>query len=476
MPFIEDHIANFSGTGGQFQRDALARMTGDNLFPPLLFRADVQRKQFEGTIGQSLTIPVPGLLPVDTRPRKSGVTPTPDVQPIEYYRVQPQPYGKSISVNMPGNYASAIGPYYQAKAKQVLQAGQTLNRIMRDRMFSTYLAGHAILDVVAGAGLVLTVSSLNGFATSIEASSGYPVPVSSASPKAFLRNGAAVPGSRIIGATPNDPTNPLGPGTLTLDVAAGFVATDRIDAVDASVILRPGGVTTVDGIGMADLFSLRLAQRAITRLRNNSVGPHADGFYHIHFPPDGEDALYQENAVQRQIETRGFEDDPFRKFAFGTGVGGLWYSNNECPRLGTIDTSRLVPSRPVTAPDAFCAGDIGADVVNATGISILRAIVTGGGIIQESYVDEMAYMTEAGYLGKIEARTVDNKGVEVRADGVRFIDQAPTDLFGEAVQMGWSYTGDFVPPTNRLSGLNSATSTPAYKLGVVIEAALPSGA
>jgi hypothetical protein len=471
MSFIESYASGLQGQAGQFQRDALARATGEVLFPALLFRAGVVRGKFEGTIGDSKVIAVPGLIAPNTDPRRVGVTPTPDQQTFEYYRVSPQPYGRSIAQSLPGNYASAVGPYHQAKKGITLQAAMSLNRIIRNKLYAPYLGGHGFVDVSAAAGATLTVSSLNGFSTTIDATSAYPVAVSSTNTRAVKRNGVLI-AQTIIGATPNDPLNPLGPGVLTMSAATAFVAGDRIDAVDASPIIRPNNAASVDGIGVADTFTLSLVHRAVTQLRNNSVPPHADGFYHVHFPAAGETALLGENAVQRQIETRGLEDQPFKQFAFGAGGGALFFSNTECPDLSTVMDSKLVASRPVTAPDALIAGDIGGELVNKTGVQILRAIVTGGACIMESYVDEMSYMTEAGYLGRVEARSVENRGVEVRADGIRFVDQAPTDLFGEAIQMGWSYTGDFVCPTNRLSGKGPAT----YKCAVNIEAALPSAA
>ena len=460
--FIEGFAA-----AGDMQRDALARETGEALFPALLFRADVQRTQFEGTIGESKTVPVPGLLEINTSPRTIGVTPTPDQQDFEYYRIKPEPYGRTVAQSLPANYASAVGPYFQKKKAQVLQAAQTINRVLRNKLYAPYLGGHSIVDSVAGAGLAITVNSLNGFSSSVDPTSGYPVPVSSVSPRSFQRNGVTVVGSAIVAATPNDPLNPLGPGVLTLDVAAGFVAGDRIDALDASLIIRPGTATNVDGIGIGDLFNGDLVQRAVTVLRDNSVPTHADGTYHVHFPTSGERGLLRDNLVQRQIETRGLEDDPFAKFAFGRGLSCTFFSNNQCPDLATIDASKRTSSRPATAPNAINAGDIGADVVNKDGVNVMRAIVTGGGVIQEHYVDEMSYMTEAGYLGRVEARMVDNRGIEVRADGIRFVDQAPTDLYGETTMMGWSMTADWAPPTNRLSGKGPA----AYKLGCIIECA-----
>lgn len=469
MPsFIEGFAA-----AGQMQRDALARETGDQLFPNLLYRADVTRHQFEGMIGQSKTVPVPGLLEINTDSRTPGVEPVPDQQDFEFYLVKPEPKGRVVTQNLPANYASAVGPYFQKQKAQVLQAAGTMNRLCRDALYLAYQSGHALVDVSAGGGVTLTVSSLNGFRFEPDPTSQYPVPVSNGAPKAVLRNGVLV-AQKIISAVPNDPSNLDGPGVLTLDGASAFVAGDRIDTVDAARIIRPRNAVTVDGIGINDTLTGELVQRAITLLRDNSVPAHTDGYYHIHVPPIGEQAMFASNLIQRQIETRGFEDNPFLKFAMGRGLGCTWFSNNQSPDQATVAASKLVQSRPVTAPSALLAGDIGAEIVNKNGVVIARAIVTGGEVLQEHYVDEMSYMTEAGYLGRVEAKMTENRGIEIRADGVRFLTQAPTDLYGENTKMGWSWTGAFVPPTNRLGGKNIPNlSVPAYKLAVVIEFAIP---
>ena len=109
-----------------------------------------------------------------------------------------------------------------------------------------------------------------------------------------------------------------------------------------------------------------------------------------------------------------------------------------------------------------------AEIVNASGVPIMRAIVLGHEAVVESWIDENNYITEAGLLGKVEARAAQNMGIEIYADGIRFIDQAPTDIFHETIQSGWSWTGDFVCPTNRLTSRSGAS----YARAVVIECAL----
>ena len=76
-----------------------------------------------------------------------------------------------------------------------------------------------------------------------------------------------------------------------------------------------------------------------------------------------------------------------------------------------------------------------------------------------------ALLGRALCIRHVDAGSCNGCELEIRADGVRFLTQAPTDLFGETTKMGWSWTGDFVPPTNRLGGKNIPDeSEPAYKL------------
>lgn len=466
MPgFLEQYTGAADGIR---QRDALARETHESLFPLLLFRAGVTRQQFEGTIGDVKLIPVPAIIEPNTEPRKVGVTPPPREQDYEFFAVRPRPFGDSMSVNLPRNYATAVGEYWVKHKSIVMLAAQTMNRVLRNELFSTYCGGHSFVDVVAGGGVTITVNSLNGFREATATETGYPVPVSTAAPKQFKRNGVVVDGIAIINAVPTDAAVPLGPGVLTLSADAGFVAGDRIDAVDAPVIIRPGYGASVDSITAGNVFTPELVQRAVAQLRTYGVGPHSDGRYHLHFPPVADVSAFAANTIQRQMETQGLDYEPFLKFAVGDALGCYWFANQEAPVIGTVTSSKTVAGRSITASAARVSGDIGAELINKNGVQIMRAIVTGADAISEQYVDESAYMTENGYLGRVEARVTENRGVEVRADGIRFVDQAPTDLFGENILMGWSWTGHHVCPSNAKSGGHPAR----FKRAAVIECAM----
>ena len=462
------------------QDRTIARSIGEALFPGLLFRAAAHRERWEASAGQTMEFINPGLFSPRTAPRQPGVQPPLAQLDYEKYKATMNLYGDNTQVHMPSNYVTAISPYLEKQHKFALSAAQALNRLPRNRLYQSYTAGHAIVDAVLAAGLQVQVNSLNGFVEQVDATTGSLVPVSNANPREFNVNGVLAPGSQIIGTIPDNPLFPLGPGRLVLDVAVGGLAAgNRIDALDASVIIRPGTATSVDGITAGGILTMQLIRDAITSLRKDNVGACADGYYHVHFDPQGESDLQLDNSFQRQIEGLSLAEEPYLKFAVGQAAGATYFSNNEVPREDTVDPASLVASRPASAPLARGSGEVGADLINSSGIEIMRTIVIGGGALCEKHLNEAAFMSEAGVAGRVGGMRATNGGVEIDLDGIRFIVKAPTDNFNESVTIAWSWSGDHVCPTNRLTGTSSGGRNAAgervgvaYKRARVIETAL----
>jgi hypothetical protein len=447
------------------QENIMARVLGDALFPPLLFRSAATREPWEGHAGQTMTFVNPGLYDPDTTPRTPGVSPSFRTRDFEKYTATAQQYGWPIQIHMPSAFAVIGSKFFDDLKGMGMAAGQAMGRLARNRLFKSYGAGHAIVESVVG--LAITVNTLSGFRESIDPTSGFPVTTSSAAPRTYSRNGVAIPAgtSKIVAATPTDSDNPDGPGVLTLSADPGLAAGDIIDASDASIVLRPNGVTSVDAITAGDRLNMKLIAAAVTSLRRDNVGPCSDGRYHVHFDPLGESNLEDDNSFQRQIQGLGLDNDPYAKFAVGAAKGCLFFSDNEAPGEGTVKHS--TGSRPTQAASAIGSADIGADIVNASGVPIMRTIVMGGGALVEKAVDETAFMSEAGVSGKIGEARVTNGNVMIPLDGVRFHLNSPQDVFDEIVTAAWSWTGDHVTPTNRLTGRSAA----AYKRARVIETA-----
>jgi len=461
------------------QDRTIARSIGEALFPGLLFRAAAHRERWEARAGQTMEFLNPGLFRARTKPRNPAVEPGFAQLDYEKYKATMNLYGDKTQVHMPSNYVTAISPYLEKQHKFSLAAAQVLNRLPRNRLYQNYSAGHAIVDAILAAGLEVQVSALNGFTETPDPLSGSLVPVSSANPREFNVNGVLA-GSQIIGTIPDDTDFPLGPGRLVLDVAVGGLAAgNRIDALDASVVIRPNGAPTVDGITAGKVLTMDLIRKAISSLRRDNVGPCADGYYHVHFDPLGEEQLQLDNSFQRQIEGMGLDVAPYLKFAVGRTAGCTFFANNEVPRDNTVDPDSFVQTRPASAPLAFGSGDVGLETTNAGGIELMNTIVIGQSALCEKHLNENAFMSEAGVAGRVGGMRATNGGVEIDLDGIRFILKAPTDAFNENVTLAWSWAGDHVCPTNRLTGTSSGGRNAAgdrvgvaYKRARLIQTAL----
>lgn len=447
------------------QTGTLARMIGEQLFPGLLYRGVAHREPWEGAVGQTMDFLMPGLFEVNTKPRTPGVARPPKVLDYERYRATVNPYGDEAKAHMPTNYATAVSTYLQQMKALGLNAAQTMNRLARDELFRCYQWGTAIVDDVAGDPSI-TVSSLNGFRQTFDPDTASPIPVSNANPLEVKINGTLI-AQKIVLAVPFDPDYPDGPGTLTFDGATGAAAGDNLSGLDQVPIIRPGGKQSVDAIQSGDILNMKMIRNAIVSLRKDSIMGCSDGYYHVHLEPDGEGQLFEDNRLQRQIETLGLADEPYLTFSIGRTSGATYFSNNESPAPDTL--SNLVQTRPVNAPLAMGSGEIGGEVINEDGIRIAKAIVIGHSALVEKYINELAFMTEAGVSGRVSGMQMSNGGVAIDLSGIRFITKAPTDIYNEFVDLAWSFTGDWVCPTNFLTGRTGAR----YKRARVIEFAAP---
>jgi len=436
------------------QDRTLERVFHDALFPRLLFRSEAMPELWPVNLGERVVFTRPGLIPVNKKPLTAGQDPAPSTYAFEQWEAEAAQFGDTIDTHMPTSYVSMAPLFLRNTVQLGLNAGETLNQLVRDRLFRAYLGGNTALTAETVASAQISVASLNGFTETI--ANGRPVPVSPTSPIAAVVGTEAV---SVIGATPTDPENPFGPGVLTLaaNITAAIPVRTAVLASNRSRIVRVGGGTTVDAIDAANILTLQDVINAVARLRAARVPTMSDGFYHVHLTPEGESQIYQSEQWQR-LYTALPESAAYRDLAIGQLVGCRFYRNTECPN--TLNTSDQV----VTGTNAATAGDIGGEVINENAVEVRRAVVLGGGSIYEKYLDESKYMTEAGTTGKIGSFTVVNNGVQVMTNRIRFILRAPLDRLQQVVAQSWSWSGDFPVPSDALT-----FDTARFKRAVVIE-------
>lgn len=449
-----------TGLTNIIQQNTLQRQFQDALFPLIMFRAEAVPETWVTNLGERTIFTRTGLMPVNIVPLAPGTDPQPSGYGTEQWAAEARQFGGSIPTHMPSDYVALASLFLTNTKTLGLNAGQTMNRLARNRLYSSYLEGEAMARAAVGVGVLqIQVSTISGFTERIL--NGTIVPVSAAAPIPVTFTGTE-PANFVVAATPSDPTKPLGNGTITLATATtiGVAIREGIKTSFRSLRLRVGAGATVDALTSASIITLQDVIGAVTRLRDQNVPTHPDGRYHVHLTPQAEQELFADNAWQRLHQSLP-DSLAYRDYVVNDQVGCYFYRNTETPSVNTISATQADPGG---AGGALCAPEIGGEVTNASGVNIRRVIVTGGAALYEKYIDESKYITEAGVLGKIGNFSIVNGGLAVMTDRIRFILKAPQDDLQQVVKQVWSWSGDFPVPSDALSG-----DAARYKRAVVIE-------
>lgn len=429
------------------QDRTLQRVFRDSLFPRLLFRMESIPELWPTNLGTNQTFTRTGTIKPRTRPISQQVELTPKTYQIEQWEATAQQWADTIDTHMPTNYVTLASQYLRNMHQLGLHSGQSLNRVVRDKMYNAYVAGNTVLTV-AGAAIdtVITVANCNGFAKKLK--DGRPAAVSASNPLPITIDPSGTNLSRnVIGVTPDDPANEAGPGTLTLSVALGVIVANRASvlAVNRSELVYSGGGDSVDAITAADQFALSDVRSMVSKLRFNNVPTHEDGYYHLHLDPISVNQIFGDNEFQRLNQSLP-DGVHYRKFAIGGPfLNTVFYSNTECPFENTVDLD------PVTG------NTHGFELVNAAGIKLHRPIVSGLGTVEEKYLDESQYISDAGTQGRIGEFAVTNNGVQVMTERIRLILRAPQDRLQQNTATSWSFSGDWPIPSDETGAGSKAT-------------------
>lgn len=445
------------------QDRTLERVYHDSLFPNLLFRGESKPEAWAANLGERAIFTRTGLIEPETDPLVPGQDPTPGEYSAEQWEAEARQFGKTIPTHMPTSYVALASLFLQNTQKLGLHAAQTLNRQVRDRLFQAYLAGETVTLAAVGVGVnQIQVASLNGFTQRLL--NGQLLPVSSSNPLPITFT-VAEPANTVIGFAPSNPNEPLGQGVITLGAVTTVGVAQRAGVLAAtrSRRLRVGGGATVDALTTTNIVTLNTFISAVSRLRDQNVPPHADGYYHVHVSTQAEEQLFQDNHWQRLHSTTAMETVAYRSLAIGIAVGCIFYRNTELPTPSTVKPSAIRVDAG-GAGGATSTHQIGGELTNEAGLTIRRALVTGGGCCYEKYLDESKFVTEAGVNGKIGMFSIINGGVSVMAQRIRYILRAPQDLLQQVVNQTWSWSGDFPVPSDAVAG-----DAARFKRAVVVE-------
>ena len=445
------------------QQGALERAFHDGLYPNLAYRAEAMPEEWEANTGQQRYMTRPGLLATVTTPLTPGTDPSTQTVPAEQWVAILNQYGASINTHMPTSVVAQANLLLRNVKQLGLQAGQSVNQVARNAIFQAYLQGSTVnIASIATGDTTVRVAALNGFTTVvIPGSQIAPVPVSSAYPMAItITGGGNTSTCTVTGYIPDDPSNPLGPGTLQLSAAVGTVYALRATVTNAYApsIIRSAPGTSIDSIGAGDGFTLQQCINAVAVLRSNNVQPHDDGFYHCHVSPTAVAQMFADPVFQRLNQSLP-SHVIYQQGFVGYMAGIMFFMNTESP--GYFNSGNLI----ATANDGIYASAIGSEIVNGTGVQIGMAVVTGKGAVYEKYLDESAYVTQAGTTGKIGEFNVNNNGMQIMTERIRLILRAPLDALQQVVTASWSITTSFPIPTD----LTAPTGPQIVKRAVVLQ-------
>ena len=446
------------------QRGLLERAFHDGLFPALVYRAEALAEEWPANTGNQLFMSRPGLISPMVTPNTPGTDPTPKAVPFEQWIAELNQFADTIDIDMPTAITSNANLFLRLIHQLGLQAGQSINRIARNALFKAYLSGQTVSTAaIAAVDTSIAVASLNGFRDVVLPGTNVaPQPVGPAFPLPItIGTGATTATASVVGAVPNDPTDPDGPGTLLLAAAVGTLfaaARNPVRSRFAPRIVRSAGGDSIDAIGPGDTFVLQQAINAVGFLRNANVQPHEDGFYHAHISPLANSQIFADPVFQRLNQSLP-EHVIYKEGFIGTISGIMFFMNPESPSLTN--------SGPTTATGAssLYAKEIGAEVVNKDGTQVGRVVLTGKGSLYERWLNEQQYVSEAGVTGKTGDFDVINNGIQILTERIRLVLRAPLDRLQQKVAATWSISTSFPVP----SDITAPSGVERFKRAIVLE-------
>lgn len=443
------------------QENALDRFFSDGLYPENLFRAEAVPEQWAANIGDNKTFTGKGLIKPKLIPIVPGQDPQPSDYKLEQWSATMAQWTDTIDTNLPTAFVAAVNKLTEDMKTLGLNAGQTLNRINRYKLFNAAGSGWTVADGIQTTVTTLRVKRLNGLTRvrrpdlALGSQVRYDlVTANNPLPITVVRTAGGAIVVNVTGFISDVPGDEIGPGTITIDTAITVADRDPVFASTRTFRVIVGGGNATDALTPGtDILHLADIRSAIARLRVSNVPNCSDNTYHFHLDPIGETQLFADSEVQQL--TRGTagvgpsEAISYAEFVINKLLGCTFYRNNENPVPENVEGG---PSATFTALDPL-AGELYSNGNATTGARVHRAIVIGGEALREYYADQSALETEAGITGRVsKGATIVNNGVQIDVDRIRVIQRAPIDRLQQNVSNTWSFMGDFVVRTDGATG------------------------
>jgi len=433
------------------QDRTLSRTFRDALYPRLLYRMEALPELWPVNLGANQTFSRTGLIEPTTRPLDPNTDPDDATYSIEQWEATAAQYGRAIPTNMPTSYVTLASQYLRNMHQLGLHSGQSMNRLFRDKLFNAYVGGNTVTSASASSSAT-TIVVVNATGFTKQLANGRPADISANNPLQITipALGQTV---NVTGVSLTVTGDPIHGATLTLDagLSGALPARSTILATNRARLIYSGGGNRVDDVTSAAQFQLVDVRKAVAQLRFDNVPPHEDGTYHCHLDPISELQIFGDNEFQRLNQSIP-DYIHYRRFAVGHLLNTTFYRNTEAPTTATCSTNPKY------------GNTHGFELTNPNGVTIHRPIFTGMGAIEEKYLDESRYISEAGVQGKIGEFAIVNAGVQVMTERIRLILRAPLDKLQQVTTAAWSWSGDAPIPTDA----TATSSTAAFKRAVVV--------
>lgn len=410
-----------AGIQAMVQNGILVKVFEDALQPDLLYPALATQKPWMANMGDTQIFTRPGLLaPVTTA--ITGSDPSPQTYGLEQYSMTMDQYGNAVDTNMLYSHVALASKFAQDIQNLGINAGQSLNRIARSRLYGAYGGGTTwVVTAQGSASTTCVVQDATGFSKVLV--NGVPTAVSGTNPLTVTVAGVANTVTAV-----NTGTN-----TLTLGTAVTQAVGATVVAANAPYSLRVGGGASRYNLTGSNTATAAIFRSAVARLRKMNV-PTINGAYPAHIDPDTEQQLFGDADFKQAYQGRA-DSAVFRDMSLGVFLGIDWVRNVEAPTTTDGGSSaNLTVHRPIV---------MGADALLSGPMEGMENLLTGTG------VDQVPYIQTIG-----------------PADGVQvqLIVRPPQDRLQQVISSAWSYVGDFAAPSDSTTG-----DAALYKRAVVIE-------
>ena len=423
------------------QNAYLEREFQEYLSSVLGYRQAAMPEPIRTNIGETITKTRPGLKAPTITPMVPSANTnfdngmTPSTWTVEQYTMTLRQYGDTIDLNTVTQKVGIVDQFLHNAKVNGTQAGQSLDRLARNKLFAGYMGMNTRVRVTLGApAATISVDDITGFSTVLV--NGVPTPVSGGNPLSVTvgSNVYSLTGTTADGGNVSTAFNGVS-GTLTFSgnvTVADGTALNAVVATNGAQILRPNGRATTAAIVGTDLFTMGIVLDAVALLRRNAV-PAINGYYNVHLDP----------VSGRQL----FADPDFKQLFQGQSAAKEFSMG----RVIELLDCRFIPTTeaPVQAHPSIA------------NLNVRRPIVVGEGALIEGAFDGMGF------------ENVPSDAEVSMHNGVVQVTRPPLDRLQQIISQSWYWIGDFCAPTDfTVNAAIVPTANAAYfKRGVIIETA-----